>query len=67
MSVPKRNVNFISLVKSKYIKIHQQGIPSIGCNLLEFFCMHLHTDYLSDLYKKLLVASTDDTHVEYKN
>ena len=50
----------------KYIKMHIK-ILSIGRNVFELFCVTLYTDYLSDLYKKKLqVASTYDTNVEYQ-
>ena len=59
---------FISLylVQSKYTKIFKKEIPSIGRNVLEFFCVSLYTEFLSDLYKKFQVASVHDTNVEYQ-
>ena len=58
---------FLYLVQSSYTKIHLQEIPSIGRNVLEFFCAYLYTQFLSDLYKKKFqVASTYDTNVEYQ-
>ena len=34
-------------------------------NVLEFFSVPLYVDYLPDFHKKLQIASTYDTHVEY--
>ena len=54
------------LVQSKYTNIHKHAIPSIGLNILEFFCVPLYTEFFSDLYKKFQVASVHDTNVEYR-
>ena len=54
------------LVQSKYAKIQQQEISSIDANVLEFFCVSLHTEFLSDLYKKFQVISMYDENVEYQ-
>ena len=54
------------LVQFKYIKIHQQEIPSTNRIVLEFFCMFLYTDYLSNLHKKFRIAFTYDTNVNYQ-
>ena len=50
------------LVLSKYTKIHKQEIPSLGYNVLEFFCVLLHTEFLSNIYKEFHVAFSN---VEY--
>ena len=52
------------LVQSKYAKIHKQEIPSIGRNVLEFFCVPLSTNCVSDFHKKFQVTSTYDTNVD---
>ena len=52
------------LPQSKYAKIHFHEVPSIGLNVLEFSCVPLYTEFLSDLNKKFQVASTYDTNVE---
>ena len=44
----------LHLVLSKYIKIQDQEIPSIDCNVLEFFCAP-YTDYLSYFHEKFQV------------
>ena len=49
-----------------YSKMHKKEIPSIGHNVLEFFCAPLHTDYFSDLHKIFLVTSTSDIILEYQ-
>ena len=41
-------------------------ISSIGLNVLEFFCVTLYTESLSNLYEKFQVASVYDTNVEYQ-
>ena len=51
-------------MQSKDIKIQLQEIPSMGRNVLEFFCVPLYTDYLSHLHKKFQAASIHDTNVE---
>ena len=66
LTIAKMYVNFIILAQSKYTNIHQQENPSIGCNALQFFCVPLYTEFLSDLYKKFQVASTYYTIVEYQ-
>ena len=59
---------FVSLffMQSKYIKIHQQEIPPIRRNVLEFFCATLYTGCLSGLPKKFQLLSTHDADVEYQ-
>ena len=52
------------LMLSKCNKFHLKKIPPIGRNLLELFCMPQYTEFLSDLYKKFQVVSTNDTNVE---
>ena len=37
------------LVQSKYTKIHLLEIPSIGHTALEYFCVPLYTEFLTDL------------------
>ena len=54
------------LPQSKYAKIHYHEIPSFGLNLLEFFCVPLYTEFLSDLHEKFQVASVYDINVEYQ-
>ena len=56
------------LVHSRYFKMHQQEILSIGRNVLEYFWVLLYTDYLSYLHKKFHVASIYDytTHADYQ-
>ena len=39
-------------------------IPSISHNVLQFFCVPLYTELLTDLYEKFQVASVYDTNVE---
>ena len=53
------------LVQSKYANIQLEEIPTIGLNVLEFFCVSLCTEFLPDLYKRFRVASIHDTNVEY--
>ena len=53
------------LVQSKYIKMYEQQISFVGRNVLEFFCVPMYTDYLSDLLKKFHLASTCNKNVEY--
>ena len=57
---------FISsiLVQSKNMKMHLKEILSAGCNVTEFFCLLLYTDYLSDLLKKIHIAFNYDVNVE---
>ena len=38
----------------------------MGLNVLQFSYVPLHTEFLSDLYKKFQVASVYDTIVEYQ-
>ena len=54
------------LPQSKYTKIHWHEISFIGLNVLEFFCVQLYTEFLSDLHEKFQVASVYDTNVEYQ-
>ena len=59
-------VNFFYIYpQSKYKKIHYREISSIGLSVLEFFCVPLYTEFLSDLYKNFQVASVHDTTVEF--
>ena len=53
-------------VLSKYTKINKQDIPSIGRNVLEFFCVRMQTEFLADFHEKYQVASTYYTNVEYQ-
>ena len=53
-------------MQSKYTEMHQQEIPSIGRNVLEFFVCPLYTEFLSDFHEKFQVTSTYDTSVEYQ-
>ena len=41
----------LNLVQPKYTEIHQQEIPFIGLNVIEFFYLPLYTEFLSDIYK----------------
>ena len=41
-------------------------IPSVGRNVIEFFCVPLYAEFLSDLYKKFQVAAIYDRNVEYE-
>ena len=34
--------------------------------VLEFFCVPLYTDYLSDLHRKFQIASSYDTDLKYQ-
>ena len=52
------------LGQSKYTKIHYHEIPFIGLNVLEFFCVPLYTEFLSNLYQKFQIAYVYDTNVE---
>ena len=58
-----QNVNF---AQTKYTKIPYHGIPSIGINVLEFFCVPLYIELLFDLYEKFQILSVYDTNVEYQ-
>ena len=51
------------LAQSKYTKIHLHDIPSIGRNALEFLCVPLYAEFLSDLYEKFQVAFVYDTNI----
>ena len=53
------------LVISEYNKMHSQKISRIVCNALEFICVPLYTEYLSDFHKKFQMESGFDTNVEY--
>ena len=68
MFLTMANLDVISLYlsQSKYTKIHQHKISSIGLNVLEFFCAQLSPEFLSDLYEKFQVASLYDINVEYQ-
>ena len=54
------------LVQSKYAKIQQQEVPSIGLNVLKFFSVPIYTEFLFDLYKKFQVASINNANVKYQ-
>ena len=45
---------------SKCTKMNLQEYPYLGCNVLEFFCAPLYTDFPSDHSKKFQVACTYD-------
>ena len=53
------------LVQAKYIKIHQQAIPSIDRNALEFFCVFPYIQSYSNFHKVFRVSSTYGAKVEY--
>ena len=57
---------YLCVPQSMYKKIYQNKISSMGLNVLEFFCVSLYTEFLSDLYIKFQVASIHDTNVEYQ-
>ena len=59
------HVYFILFVQAKYTKMLKQDTPSIGRNVLEFFCMPLFTDCLFEIHEKFQVASRYDTNVEF--
>ena len=63
-----QKIMLISLhsAQSKYAIIHYHEIPSKSLNVLEFFCVPLYTEFLTDLYKKFQVASVHDTNVDYQ-
>ena len=44
----------------KYTKIHEQEIPSIVCNILEFFYVPIYIVFQFDLHEKFQAASTYD-------
>ena len=46
--------------------MRQQGISTIGGNILEFFWKLLYTDALSYLHTMFQVAFAHDMHVEYE-
>ena len=54
-------------MQSKYVKTRKQEIPSNDRKVFELFCLPLHATYLSNLLKRIDVASTCDTNVEYQN
>ena len=43
-------------MQSTFTKISYQEISSIGRNLLEFFCITLYIEFMSDLHEKSKVA-----------
>ena len=53
-------------MRSNYIEMHSQEILFLHYNVLQFFCVPLKTDCLSDLHKKFQVASIYDTNVKYQ-
>ena len=55
----------LPLMQSKYIKIHEQEILFIVCNLQEFFWVALYADNLSNLHTDCQIVSTSDRNVEY--
>ena len=59
------HVYFILFVQAKYTKMLKQDTPSIGRNVLEFFCMPLYIEVLFDFNKKFQISSTHDTNLEY--
>ena len=42
----------------------QQEISAMDRNALEFFCVSLYTEFLSDLHKNFHVVSTDHKNVK---
>ena len=62
----KRMLILLYLVQLKYAKIQKQEISSIGLNVLEFSCVLLYPEFLSDHYRKFQVATVYDTNVEYQ-
>ena len=53
-------------MKSKYIKVHKQEIPSIGSNALEFFVFPCGKS-ITCLPKMFKVGYIYDTNVQYQN
>ena len=49
---------------SKYFKMHLQETLATGLNVLEFFCVTLYTDYLSNLHKNFQTSSACNTNIE---
>ena len=58
ISLHLRSLNIRKFINTKF--------RPLGRNVLEFFCVPLYTEFLSDLYKKFQVASVHDTNVEYQ-
>ena len=54
------------LPQSKCTKFHKEEIPSISRNVLEFFCVPLYKEFLSDLCTKFQVASIYDKNIQWK-
>ena len=42
----------LCVLQSKYSKMKKQQIPPIGRNVLEIFCSHMYTGFLSNLHEK---------------
>ena len=70
--MPHRIKIFFSVSKNAWIltcllqsKDAFLGIPFIGCNVFELFCMPLYEDYEIDLRKKFQVESMYDTNLDY--
>ena len=59
-------LTLLYLVQSKCSKMHQEEILSIGLNVLEFLCVSLYTEFLSDFNEMFQVESTCDKNEEYQ-
>ena len=62
----KKMLISLYFLQPKYTKMQQQEILFIGRNVLEFFCVPLHADFLSYLHEKFHIVTTYDINVEYK-
>ena len=52
-------------MQSKYAKMNLQEIPFIDRNVLEFFCVLLYSEFISNLHENVQVAYKKDTNAEY--
>ena len=57
----------LCFLQYKYTKMPWKEISSTGCNVLEYFCVALSTDYVSDLREKSHAACTYDTNADLPN
>ena len=46
--------------------MHEEETSCVGRNVLEFFCVPLCTNYLSNFHKEFQVTFTYDTNAEYQ-
>ena len=56
----------IGLKQSKQVKMRKNEIPPLYHIALEFFCLSLYTDCLSDLRKMFQGASSYDAYLKYQ-